>query len=46
MPFGIKSVLIEKQIDNETVYNKNYLNTIIKYRGDEVTDFYDKKYLS
>ena len=34
---------IKKQLDNEPVYNANYLKTKIKYHGNEVTDFYEKK---
>ena len=34
---------IKKEFDSEPVYNKEYLKTKIKYHGDEVTDFYDKK---
>ena len=30
-------------IENEPVYNKQFLKTEIKSHGDEVTDFYDKK---
>ena len=37
---------IKKEFDSEPVYNKNYLKTKIKSHGDEVTDFYDKKFLS
>ena len=32
-----------KKIDSEPVYNKEYLKTKIKSKGDEVTDFCDKK---
>ena len=34
---------IIKEFDNEHVYNKSYLKTKLKFHGDEVTDFYDKK---
>ena len=34
---------IKKDIDSESVYNKEFLKTKIKSHGDEVTDFYDKK---
>ena len=34
---------IKKQFDSEPAYNTNYLKTKIKYHGNEVTDFYDKK---
>ena len=34
---------IKKQFDSEPVYNTNYLKTKIKYHGNEVTDFYEKK---
>ena len=37
---------IKKEFDSEPVYNKNFLKTKIKSHGDEVTDFYDKKFLS
>ena len=37
---------IKKEFDSEIVYNKNYLKTKIKFHGAEVTDFYDKKFLS
>ena len=36
---------IKKEFDSETVYDKNYLKIKIKSHGDEVTDFYDKKFL-
>ena len=32
-----------KKIDSEPVYNKEYLKTKIKSKGDEVTDFCDKR---
>ena len=34
---------IKKQLDNQLIYNKEYLKTKIKYHGDEVTDFYNKE---
>ena len=34
----------KKEFDGEPVYNKNILKTKIKSHGDEVTDFYDKKF--
>ena len=37
---------IRKEFDSERICNKNYLNTEIKSHGDEVTYFYDKKFLS
>ena len=37
---------IKRELDSEPVYNKNYLKTTIKSHGDEVTDFYEKKFLS
>ena len=36
---------IEKEFDSEPVYNEKYLKIKIKSHGDEVTDFYDKKFL-
>ena len=41
--FGIKSVLIQKKIDSDPVYNKTFLRTKIKSHGDEVTNFHNKK---
>ena len=41
--FGIKSVLIQKKIDSDPVYNKTFLRTKIKSHGDEVTNVYNKK---
>ena len=35
---------IKKEFDSEPVYNKNYLKTKIRSHGNEVTDFYDKKF--
>ena len=32
---------IEKELDYELIYNKEYLETKAKSLGDEVTDFYD-----
>ena len=37
------SANIKKEFDSEPVYDKNYLKTKIKCRGNDVTDFYDKK---
>ena len=34
---------IKKEFDSDLVYNKNYLKTEIKSRGNKVADFYDKK---
>ena len=36
---------MKNEFDSDPVYNKNYLKTRIKFHGDEVTDFYDKKFL-
>ena len=36
---------VKKEFDSKPVYNKN-LKTKIKSHGDEVTAFYDKKFLS
>ena len=33
---------IEKEFDNEPVYNEETLKTKIECHGDEVTDFYEK----
>ena len=41
---GKVSADIKKKTDSELVYNKNYLKTKMKSHGDEVTDFYDKKF--
>ena len=35
---------IKKEFNSERVYNKEFLKTKIKSHGDEVTDFYDKKF--
>ena len=35
---------IKKEFDSKPVYNKNVLKTKIKSHGDEVTDFYHKKF--
>ena len=32
----------QKEVDSQPVYNKKFLKTKIKSRGDGVTDFYDK----
>ena len=37
---------IKKEFDNKPVCSKNYLKTKIKSHGNEVKDFYDKKFLS
>ena len=34
---------IKTEFDSKPVYNKEFSKTKIKSRGDEVTDFYDKK---
>ena len=34
---------INKVFDSKPVYNKTFLKTKIKYHGDEVTDFCEKK---
>ena len=39
-------VISKKNLNDEPVYNKNYLKTKIKSHGDEVTDFCDTKTLS
>ena len=36
---------IKKEFGSEPVYNKNYLKAKIKSHGDEVMDFYDKKFV-
>ena len=36
---------IKKEFNSEPVYNNNFLKTEVKSHGDEVTDFYDKKFL-
>ena len=36
---------IKKEFDSDPVYKKEYLKTKVKSNGDEVTDFYDKKFL-
>ena len=36
---------MKNEFDSDPVYNKNYLKTRIKSHGDEVTDFYDKKFV-
>ena len=33
----------KKQFDSNPVYNNKFLKTKIKFHGDEVTEFYDKK---
>ena len=42
--WDIVSAGIEKEFDSEPVYNKEFLKTKIKSHGDEVTDFYNKKF--
>ena len=39
------SANIKNEFDSEPVYNKKILKTNIKFHGDEVGDFYDKKIL-
>ena len=39
------SVDIKKEFDSEPFYNKDVLKTKIKSQGDEVTNFYDKRFL-
>ena len=34
---------IKKELDSESVYNKEFLKTKTKSHGDEVTSFYDKE---
>ena len=36
---------IKSEFDSEPVYNKEFLKTKIKSHGNEVTDFYDKKFI-
>ena len=36
---------LKKEFDSEPVYNKEYLKTKIKFHSDEVSYFYDKKFL-
>ena len=38
-------MLIERELDSRSVYNKKFLKAIIKSYGDEVTAFYDKEIL-
>ena len=37
------SANIKSEFDSQPLYNEKFLKTKIKSRGDEVTDFYDKK---
>ena len=37
---------IKKEFDIDPVNNKYFLKTKIKFDGNKVTDFYDKKFLS
>ena len=39
------SAEIKEELDCEPVYYKQFLKTKIKSHGDEVTDFFDKKFL-
>ena len=39
------SANIKTEFDSKPVYNKEFLKNKIKFHGDEVTDFYDKKLL-
>ena len=43
IPIYTKIVDTKKELDNEPVYDKEYLKIKIKSPGDEVTDFYNKK---
>ena len=43
--WGKVSVDIKKEFNSDLVYNKEFLKAKIKSHGDEVTDFYDKKFL-
>ena len=36
---------MKKEFDSEPVYNKEFLKTKIKSHGDEVTYFYDEKFV-
>ena len=38
-------LILKKEFDCESVYDKNLLKTKVKSFSDEVTDFYDKKIL-
>ena len=38
-------LILKKEFDCESVYDKNLLKTKVKSFGDKVTDFYDKKIL-
>ena len=37
---------VKKEFNSEPVYNKKYLKSKIKSHADEVTDIYDKTFLS
>ena len=37
---------IKRKFDGKSVYNKSYLKSKIKSHDNEVTEFYDKKFLS
>ena len=39
------NVDIKKEFDSEPFYNKDVLKTKTKSQGDEVTNFYDKRFL-
>ena len=43
--WGKVSVDIKKEFNSDLVYNKEFLKAKMKSHGDEVTDFYDKKFL-
>ena len=36
---------ISQEFDSEPVYNKEFLKTKVKCHSDEVTDFFNKKFL-
>ena len=36
---------IKKEFDSQPIYSKSYLKTKIKTNGENVSDFYDKKFL-
>ena len=39
------SAHIKEEFDCEPIYNEEFLKINIKSHGDEVTDFYDKRFL-
>ena len=43
IPIYTKIVDLKKELDNEPVYDKEFLKIKIKSPGDEVTDFHNKK---